>query len=528
MNHYNLNNKICFFEAVASHNLERFHSETIAWIFNTFPDTARHFILKVHYDLKNISDIKFENENEFCWAEQNQIDILLKYSYNEKNYQIIIENKIKASEHQIEIDKLKIDLNEEKLKINSLEDKENKIFTDKEIEFITTKIKNKTENKLSQTEFYYLREKLNRSKEIYNFENEKNKSEKQNKLSLKTLQKYIKYNTKNTEETAETNYVKYLDNNFNQDYCRYVFLKPSKIQKESFPKQFSEWKFDKTDFFEKLNSWSSNSLDNPWVTLTYQNLVSIFNEDESLNYNLNEKKTDIENKIIARGYIDYIKLNIKEDVDLNDFNNNNYGKFDYFKLLMVLIKSKFKNNLSTVLNSIETGDKNIYEYIEAGSSNGGMPLFAFYKKIKIDADFPFFNKKREYINIGIQVQGNNLKYYVSADNKDYNETKIKEKYKKTDNEYELSYGKFVKSLLLWITDSIVEFPNNAKGFNPNKTKTFYSRSYKIDGFMNEEKEINFKPKNIFEIAFEISEKVNHFLNLEIQKGFEIAKKNILE
>ena len=501
-----------FFKAVASHNLERFHSESVAWLFNSFPDSARYFIIKIHDEIESIDKISFEEEDEFCWAEKNQIDILLKYSYNEKNYQIIIENKIKASEHQIEIEKLKISHDFNKLK---------KIFTNKEIEFITFKLKNKTDNKLSQTEFYYLREKLNRSKEIYDFEKEKIKSEKQNcKLPLKTLEQYTKCSIKNTDETffgEETNYITYLDDNFNQDYCRYVFLKPSKIQKELYQEQFSEWKFDKRDNFEKLNSWTSNSLDNPWVTLTYQDLVSIFNKDKSLIYNFNENETDIENKIIAKGYIDYIKSNIKEDVDLNDFNNNSYGKFDYFKLLLILIKSKFEGSKST-------DDQNIYKYIEAGSSNGGMSLFAFYKKIVIDDDFPFFDKKREYINVGIQVQGNNLKYYVSADNKDYNDTKIKERYKKKDTEDKLSYGKFVKSLLLWITDSIDEFPNNEKGFNPNKTKTFYSRSYKIGGFIKEENEINFKPKNIFEIACEISEKVNLFLNLEIQKGFEIAKK----
>ena len=94
-----------FFESVAHHNLERFHSETIAWIFNTFPDTAKNFIKSIHTDISSIREI--ELNNQYCWAESNQIDILLKYSYDSKNYQIIIENKIKASEHKIEAEKLK-------------------------------------------------------------------------------------------------------------------------------------------------------------------------------------------------------------------------------------------------------------------------------------------------------------------------------------------------------------------------------------------------------------------------------------
>ena len=86
----NKNNKSynSFFESVAHHNLERFHSETIAWIFKTFPNSAKNFIKSIHTDISSID--KIELNNQYCWAELNQIDILLKYSYNSKNYQIII------------------------------------------------------------------------------------------------------------------------------------------------------------------------------------------------------------------------------------------------------------------------------------------------------------------------------------------------------------------------------------------------------------------------------------------------------
>lgn len=92
-----------FFESVANHNLERFHSEVIACIFNIFPDSAKKFIKSIHINIPTID--KIELNDNFCLAESNQIDISFKYSYNSKKY-IIIENKMKASEHKIEVQKL--------------------------------------------------------------------------------------------------------------------------------------------------------------------------------------------------------------------------------------------------------------------------------------------------------------------------------------------------------------------------------------------------------------------------------------
>lgn len=64
-----------FFESVAHLNLERFHSETIAWIFNTFPDTAKNFIKSVHKEISSFDKIELDLDNEYCWAESDQIDL---------------------------------------------------------------------------------------------------------------------------------------------------------------------------------------------------------------------------------------------------------------------------------------------------------------------------------------------------------------------------------------------------------------------------------------------------------------------
>ena len=48
----------------------------------------------------------------------------------------------------------------------------------------------------------------------------------------------------------------------------------------------------------------------------------------------------------------------------------------------------------------------------------------------------------------------------------------------------------------------------------NSNKTFYSRSYKIQGFVEPKKNLDnetFKPRNILEIADEISERINEFI-----------------
>lgn len=431
-----------FFESVAHHNLERFHSETIAWIFNTFPDSAKNFIKSIHSDIPSID--KIELNDEYCRAELNQIDILLEYSYNSKKYQIIIENKMKASEHKIEAKKL--------LKKGKHFDEFFDKFEKDEIKFLLHE-----EVKLSQTEYYYFREKMYGEDSI--------------------------------------------------KYCRYVYLKPSRVDHKDFTKKlkndFNLLAFD----FDKLNTWNKKIGENPWITITYEKLVKIIKNNDVLN----DEQQSNENIIIANAYIKFIEDNIKEEVYLDDFNKNKeYARFDYFKLLFALVKSKL--NKST-----------IDEYIEAGSSNGGMPLFAFYKKIPLTDTFNFFEPKQEFINIGIQVQGENFKYYVSAD--DYDNTVV------ITNNTANNYGEFVKEIIKRVTeDSLitdyvkvkVDFKKyKNEGFNANKTKSFYSRSYKIKDFVDTN-----NPRDIFKIANEILEKVNHFINFDITNTIETYEKTI--
>ncbi len=437
MNENNTN----FFESVAHHNLERFHSETISWVFNTFPMTAKNFIKSVHKEITSFDEIKLDLDKGYSWAEFNQIDILLKYSYNSKNYQIIIENKIKASEHKIEANKLL---------------KKVKNF-DKYSLPLNEKIK------LSQTEYYYFREKMSPRENIEN--------------------------------------------------CWYVYLKPSRVRvaQEYFTDKIKNDLISVNYNFDELNAWNKKLGDNPWITITYKVLIEIIKGNDAVN----DKKQSNENIIIANAYIKFIEDNIKEEVCLDDFTKNEeYARFDYYKLLFALVKSKFKD--VSILNSLSDNNEenSIDEYLEAGSSNGRMPLFAFYKKIKLPKDdkFDFFKTKREFINIGIQVQGENIKAYVSAETKYYDSTKINEIKKEV-------YAEFVRYILYKITqnwkrhNSLI-FTDDKKGYHPNTSKTFYSRSYKIENFINKvNKDSNIR--DIFDVSDEIFEKVNDFVNFDI-------------
>jgi len=433
--------KTNFFETVANQNLERFHSETISWLFNTFQDAAIEFILKIH-PAKNI--IKDEIQFIKSEAEKEQIDIKLQYKIGETEHYIFIENKLKATEHEISRDKLS-----KYLKKNL-----------KATEF-SAEVKASVEAlpaALSQTEYYYFRETSKHPR----------------------------------------------------DRCHFIYLIPNRVNENEILITNMKPEIEANGFdFMQLNQWNIKTMiKNPWVTITYAELAYLIKSGDLY------KTSSEQNKIIATGYINYILgENFSEFIDLANFNNNKFGQFNYFKLLLALVKSKLEDK--NILYSVTKNEKEnpLYEYINAGSSNGGMPLFAFYKKIETNKNFTYFSNLKDElidtptINIGIQVQGDNFKYYVSADHHNYDQTKVKKIIKNT-------YGDFVKKVLTKITEEFKADFNDLKndGFNPNKNKTFYSRSYKIAGFI----ETKGETRNIFKIAEEISEKVNAFIHFRIK------------
>ncbi len=430
-----------FFAKVAAHNLERFHSETIAWLFNSFPLAGKAFICSV-YNIPDVGQVMLSDQ--FCVAEVNQIDIFISFTHNSKKYQIIIENKLKASEHTIDAFKL--------LKKSKSFDEYSSIFSEKEIAFLEHCLQNKV--KLSQTEYYYFREKIERDSSVVE--------------------------------------------------CKYVYLKPTKINAalvmEANKKEFQEV----TRFidFEQLNVWDKTIGANPWQTITYSDLLHVINNSGAIStieqaYQKQQHSFDLADCVIANSYLDYLAAYIKEDLNITDFNKNeSYAHLDYFKMLFALVKVKFTDPSMLFSYSNIMSDKAIFEYVAGGSSNGGMPLFAFYKRIPVGKEFKCFNTTTTHINVGVQVQGDNFKYYVSSENVLYDKTKV------IDQQL---YKAFAEQLLFALDKS------QGFKFNSNKTKTFFSRSYKINDFIEGDSELA-SPKDIFTIANEIAIKVNSFIS----------------
>ena len=130
--------KTDFFGCVAKHNLERFHSECIVWAFNNSKEMLERFIKKTTQN----PDLNIEDPQAF--SETSDIDILIYYKSEGNNYLIHVENKVKANEGKKKITK--------------------KLLADLDLskDLTIAKFKetcNLKRDYLSQTEYYYLRDK---------------------------------------------------------------------------------------------------------------------------------------------------------------------------------------------------------------------------------------------------------------------------------------------------------------------------------------------------------------------------------
>ena len=375
-----------FFESVDKYNLERFHSECLAWVFSNYHDCTKEFICKV----KNIANRKKYNiEIIKVLSEVDNIDIKIEYKINNKVESIIIENKIKSTEH-----------------------------------FIKDK---------SQTEYYYDNHKDGNTIFVY-------------------LTKYI--------------------------LKRDEVIKIHKIS----AKDLDSIRFD----FKKQNIWRKTEI-NPWITISYEDLSKIFEKNRPI--------TLSNSNVIFNEYIDYIvnwKCNASDYLHFNsaasiltiDKNGFNYL---YYTLLFHLLLAKLEKGSSKILDyyNYETNRGNLssfFYYFKNGSANSSDPLFAFFRRIKIDKVtrkyFKITNTNMctdfDYINVGIQMQGDTIKYYTSIDDKDYDYVTT------TDRDKYMEYSKktfFKEDILKKISKNFSLFKSNNC-----KTKTFYSKSFQFKDF----------------------------------------------
>lgn len=352
--------KTNFFEKVARHNLERFHSEVLSWLFEEFPQATKQFICSIHTDLEFglIENIKVD-------AEKEQTDILIEFFYKSNKKRIYIENKIKASEHFI--------------------------------------------NGNSQTAHYYLR--------------------------------------------AE-----------DKESATFVYLKPSKI---NLPEFFTELKINKLDseiicnYFNpvQLNSWTLTE-NNPWITMSYSDIY------KSIEHIISKTDKSI-NQQIALEYLTYIKKfqSHFNPFDLSGSGPNSFSQFESFKFLQACINY----NLFTV-----DANHGFKSYSMANSANGSSPLVAFYFEIDLPSRLDFFKSNTSSkLNVGIQIQGTVVKFYISAAHESYQNTSIK------NQELKMEYQKFCKIILEEITKHNTTEFKEGKNYNKNTSKTFFSRSFDL-------------------------------------------------
>ncbi|MBS4043353.1 MAG: PD-(D/E)XK nuclease family protein [Chitinophagaceae bacterium] len=387
------NDKPNFFSSVAKYNHERFHSEVISWCFNFNKEFAKNFI-------KKITGIELDKTpDQIAKSEENSIDIILNFEHSNQNYSIFIENKVKATEHIINIKNKKNIIESEEIILL----RKNKMF------------------ELSQTEFYYTQNK----KERFHY---------------------------------------------------FVYLKPCIIDENSDnAPEYVETK--------EYNNWcnlSNLNIENPWKTIAYFELAECMkpvlnnNEAEAIIYNsyyqfISNEKYFPTNALKIQD-LSFTEIN-NEPNDLEENFKTKYINYEYFKIL----SHKLKEMFSKIPKDILTHE------VKSDSSNSSEPMLIISKKIKTPDEIkPYFEKTafNEFLSIGIQLQGNSLKFFIEAF--DYKNATIKKDKKKDFSDF--CHVKITKHLPL-------EMRNNKKTYSKGKTFNTLSEVIELESIADTTKSI---------------------------------------
>ena len=356
--------KTNFFASVAKHDLERFHSECLAWLFNTKPSPNIYAVELIKLVLKN-SEVSVVFTHAV--TEVNQLDLVLFYLLDgeEELRAIIIENKVKAAEGRKKISTGFIPNTKVDKEWNLIKE-EYKLNCDSEFfEF-------------SQTEYYYLRsfEEVFESEKIVNG------------LTQLGVKKYV----------------------ISKDNCKWIYLVPAKVMQTYLDNYYSDLNYD----FPKNNDWRDVFGINPWDTYTYTDLSKLF-----LPHSNNVGIIDPD-KILAKAYVEFIILKFSKLEDelksqFNSYDPANFGAYEYFRVLKASLKK----------NGMEKGFiKEIYTW--PGSSKNREPILDLIIKndIIIEESSKIYLKGNieEIFKIGLQLQGYKLKIFIAA--KDYERISI--------------------------------------------------------------------------------------------------------
>jgi hypothetical protein len=416
-----MNQTTSFFKDVARHNLERFHSECLAWLFNNEHEIANQVIRMLLTKFEGydpLVEVKFK----YAFTEVQQLDLVLYFRTHGVNKAVIIENKIKSSEGS------KVLSAQEEIAWNS-EFKAGHIF--------------------SQTEYYHLRPSAR-----------KNFREEGMNLTLdSTLEGIMIYDTKifSTTKSQEIKLLKGYENwiLIQKENCFPIFLIPAKWEE-----RIKNQDYLKDINLEQYNTWREAGLDkNPWKTASYRELVDTCQSAE---------KTSIEeNQILVNSYLSHLNhMSLNYHTAMNAqfeaYAPSKFGAYEYFKLLAAAMKTKMQGENPNLFVNITP---------RPGSSKSGDPILDICLKEGIKLKFTKANlDPNTLFNIGIQVQGEKVKIFIAA--AEYEEVEIKDKEDK--NKYAIEFFQLLKG-----TNKDGDSHGLIIGDRKNCQVVFNSKSYQL-------------------------------------------------
>ena len=360
-----------FFKDVAQHNLERFHSECLAWLFNTEKKMAQEVIRRLLSKFEGY-DSSVPVEFIHAFTEVQQLDLVLYFRAKGVNKAVLIENKIKASEGSKTL----------------TESEKNAWNTAFEVGHI-----------FSQTEYYQLRPSARKNFQEEDFEDPLGSNSEgiwiydPERLPL----------TKNQEPKLPKGSEKWILIEKKSTYP--IFLIPAKWE-EKVIQQYFPHPYDSSNY----NTWREEGLGpNPWKTASYEELVQTCRGAVQVSAGGNQ--------ILVNDYLSHLELlssscQMAMNAQFNAYEPGKFGAFEYFKVLAAALTQK-----------AETENRKLFDGVFArpGSSKSGDPILDIYlfKGFTLN---PWVTKTNTQFNLGIQVQGQSIKLFIAAD--DYENVEI--------------------------------------------------------------------------------------------------------
>jgi hypothetical protein len=353
-----------FFKNIAQHNLERFHSECLAWLFNTEKKMAQEVIRMLLSKFEGY-DSSVPIEFIHAFTEVQQLDLVLYFRSQDVDRALIIENKLKASEGS---------------KLLSKQEKS------------AWNIGFKVGHIFSQTEYYHLRPIARK-----NFKEEGlNLSLDQPREGIWIYDSKSLPKTKNQEPKFPKGSEKWIL--IQKEACFPVYLIPAKWE-EPLIQQY----FPKTYDSGNYNTWRQEGLGkNPWKTTSYVELVKACSDIT--------KESTGGNRILVEDYLAHLmELSATYQKTMNAqfeaYAPSRFGAYEYFKVIAAALTTKaVSKNPSLLLEAVA----------RPGSSKSGDPILDIYlqKGFTLKRTVAKGNPK---FNLGIQVQGKSIKLFIGAD-----------------------------------------------------------------------------------------------------------------